>query len=345
MQENKISIIIPVYNTKETYLKKCLQSIIDQTYLNLEILLIDDGSEEWCKASYEKLKEKDDRIKCIVQNNQGVSVARNNGIENASGNWIMFVDADDWLEPDCCQSFINRVQKEPNTEILIGKPFLNKEEKEQKVQNTYNEDKIIATPEERKELLISILDDNKSKYHYVESVWSKLFHKEFLLKNNISFQENLRIGEDCLFTYKAYNKAKKIYYINKSIYHYRINETSISNAFNSNLIKDYNKFLSCFENLFQQDDILYLEEEYISFGCKQIIRFIKKYYANPNNPKSYKELKKELTELICTYPYKNFLTKVNLKPFPMKNKMILVLLKKNLFPILYPFVQLKIRII
>ena len=341
MTKNMISIIVPIYNTNKEYLTKCLNSIINQTYPKIEILLIDDGSDEWCKNCYEEISQKDNRIKCIVQENQGVSNARNNGIKNANGDWIMFVDADDWLELDCCQKIMDRVEANPNLEILIGKVILNKKETEQKIFNAYDNDKIITTKNDKEELLISILDDNKSKYNYVESVWAKLFKREYLIKNNIFFKEKLRIGEDCLFTYEAYNKASTIYYLNDFIYHYRINENSVSNSFNKYIIENYNLLFNAFLKLFSQEDITYLKEEYMSFGCKQMVRFVKKYYGNCNNPKSYSELKLEFYKLIHSYPYNEFLEQVNLKLFPLKKRMILMLAKRNYFSLLYTMGQLR----
>ena len=100
---NKISIVVPVYNVKESYLTKCLESIIHQTMKEIEIILVDDGSSNDSLKICNKFAEKDKRIIIIQQKNQGVSVARNNGIKISNSEYIMFVDSDDWLEKDACE--------------------------------------------------------------------------------------------------------------------------------------------------------------------------------------------------------------------------------------------------
>ena len=102
---NKISIIIPVYKV-ESYLCECLDSVIYQTYNNLEIILIDDGSPDNCGAICDEYAKKDSRIIVIHKENAGVSAARNDGLEMMTGDWFTFVDSDDWIEPDYCEKFI-----------------------------------------------------------------------------------------------------------------------------------------------------------------------------------------------------------------------------------------------
>lgn len=97
----KISVIVPVYKIKEQYLKECIESISKQTYSNLEIILVDDGSPDNCGEICDLYAEKDSRIMVLHQKNQGVSMARNNAIQKATGEWITFIDADDWIEKIC----------------------------------------------------------------------------------------------------------------------------------------------------------------------------------------------------------------------------------------------------
>ena len=99
----KISVIVPVYKIKEQYLKECIESISKQTYSNLEIILVDDGSPDNCGEICDLYAEKDSRIMVLHQKNQGVSMARNNAIQKATGEWITFIDADDWIEKNMCE--------------------------------------------------------------------------------------------------------------------------------------------------------------------------------------------------------------------------------------------------
>ena len=114
----KISVIIPVYNTEKEYLEKCLDSVRNQTLREIEMILIDDGSTNQAGEICDEYADKDDRIKVIHQKNQGVAVARNSGLAVAEGEWITFVDADDWCEPTMCEEILDKAV-ENDAEILI----------------------------------------------------------------------------------------------------------------------------------------------------------------------------------------------------------------------------------
>ena len=107
--DDLISIIIPAYNV-EKYISKCLESIIKQTYSNIEIILVDDGSTDKTSEICDEYEKKDDRIKVIHTENRGVSEARNKGLENVKGNWITFVDSDDWIEEDFCEVLLKKIK-------------------------------------------------------------------------------------------------------------------------------------------------------------------------------------------------------------------------------------------
>lgn len=108
--KNKISIVVPCYNV-EQYLPMCIDSIINQTYKNLEILLVDDGSPDRCGEICDEYAKKDDRIKVFHKKNSGLAAARNTGQDAATGFAMMFVDSDDWLEPDCCEKALQAMLK------------------------------------------------------------------------------------------------------------------------------------------------------------------------------------------------------------------------------------------
>lgn len=125
MEKIKISVIVPVFNA-EKYLKMCLNSLVSQTLKNIEIICIDDGSTDNSLAILDKFKSKDDRIKIIKQKNYGVSMARNNGISEAQGEYIGFVDADDWVDKDFFEKLYNAAQ---NTMLILQQPVIIGEER------------------------------------------------------------------------------------------------------------------------------------------------------------------------------------------------------------------------
>ncbi|MBQ2639509.1 MAG: glycosyltransferase family 2 protein [Bacilli bacterium] len=338
---NKISVIIPIYNIKKEYLDKCLNSVINQTYKNLEIILVDDGSEEWCKKNYEKFLN-DKRIKLIVQKNQGVSVARNNGIKKATGKWIMFVDSDDYLELDCCDKFIKRISKNKDVDIIIAKPYVIKQGKKIYVNNYYKEDKIINQFKDKKELLSCFYHDG-GKYLYKETPWAKLYNRDFIITNKLKFNKKLKIGEDGLFLYEYYSLANKMIYIDEAVYNYNINDASISQNCNPKCLKLTNDFNDEFIKLLNKKNIIVLEDEFKKFGIWQLSRLFKRYFISSNI--DYKILKENYKKTIKQEPYYSSLREVKFKDLSIYLRIFYFILKFRSFYIIRKMFLLMEKII
>lgn len=219
--EELISIIVPIYKV-EKYLSKCIESIINQTYKNIEIILVDDGSPDNCGIICDEYSKKDNRIKVIHKKNQGLSAARNSGLEIAKGKYISFVDSDDWIEKDMYEILINLAKKN-NADISQCK-FL-------RVQNEYEKNII-----DREETDITILTNVEAmdKFYSIKNeenvnmivVWNKLYRRD--LFKNLRFDVG-RIHEDLFIMHKLFFYANKIVTISKKLYFYRITENSITN--------------------------------------------------------------------------------------------------------------------
>ncbi len=210
-----ISIIVPVYKT-ESYLAKCLNSIINQTYKNLEIILIDDGSPDHCGKICDEFSTRDPRIKVIHQPNEGISAARNAGLKIASGEYIGFVDSDDWIDDDMFEILFNGISKYDAQIAICGYYYAGgNKHKEVKEKDTtlYN----------RKDALRNLLHDETFTSH----VWNKLFKKE--LFEGIYFPYG-RCFEDIAIAYKLFEKAEKIVFLNSSKYYYLRRGDSITSA-------------------------------------------------------------------------------------------------------------------
>lgn len=218
-QSELISVIVPVYKV-EAYLDRCVQSIVDQTYRNLEIILVDDGSPDRCPAMCDAWAVKDYRIKVIHKQNGGPSDARNVGLQSAQGNYIAFVDSDDWIdlrfieclykaiiqtsaEISACN--IRRLYDESQVKLIIKEPL----------------DVQLSAP---KEAIRDILYD--SRFRTV--VWNKLYKREVL--NNEQFEVG-RFHEDEFFSYHIFDKAKQLAYIDVPLYNYRQRPGSIMTSF------------------------------------------------------------------------------------------------------------------
>ena len=207
----KFSIIIPIYNV-EKYLPKCLDSLVNQTYTNIEIICVNDGSPDNSLKILEQYAQNDNRIKIINQENQGVSIARNVGINNATGNYILFVDADDWIETNTCDILNKNIEKN-NLDLIIFNAYIAKN-------NQCN---------------LGFCCNQESIMY--SSMWSICYKREFLNKNNIRFPQNIKIAEDHIFKIQAIVKADKISIIDDFLYYYLADRENSSSKIKT-LIQD-----------------------------------------------------------------------------------------------------------
>ena len=337
----KVSIIIPVFNG-EKYIEECIKSIINQTYKNLEIIIVNDGSTDKSIEIVNKYKEVDDRIKIINKENQGVSIARNIGMENATSEWIMFVDSDDTLEKDAVENFARKIDKD--ADIIFSNVYCLIDNKKEIAKCIYKETRDFYDSD-KKELIDSIFYDNeKWKVKYAPTPFAKLYRKKFLQENKICFIENLKYGEDGIFNFLAFNYAKKIVFIDKLTYNYRIHNESVMRKYDPNLIENYTKLLNEYEkkliekNLYEQ-----YKEEYNFFVLRQINKFFNRYFLDERNTKKYKELKSEFMLLLEEQTYKEVIFREKTNSLSIKRRLMLFLVKRKQFFLLKLFYKLNKR--
>jgi glycosyltransferase involved in cell wall biosynthesis len=205
-----ISIIVPVYNM-EHYLDRCVSSILSQTYKELEIILVDDGSVDNSPKMCDEYALKDNRIKVVHKENGGLSDARNAGLEIAVGDYIGYVDSDDWIEPDMYERmYLACIQN--NAELAVCRYFREYEDK------TVNDgtDRVEVLDRDR---LLKLYITDRDGYMIYNSVWSKLFKRE--LVEGMIFPKGQN-SEDIMYTTKAFCKLRNAVYIDACLYHYVI---------------------------------------------------------------------------------------------------------------------------
>jgi len=293
-KDNLISIIIPIYKVSKEYLNKCIISIKNQTYKNIEVLCVCNGLENNIEI-YNKIKKiigNDPRFKIYNLSCKGVSNARNYGIKNCKGKWITFVDIDDWLEKDAIELFINEEKKFNETiDFCIFKNFINKNNiiEESFAENKENH---IIDDKEKVYLFQSTFGTKYEKYGYCEAVWKTFYKRKKIIENNIFFNTNIEVAEDMLFNYDVWNKCKNGYFINKSIYHYRINAKSTMNNKPEVLKRKYEKMYPYFQEKIKEISEKYTKNsDYYIF--KQIKSFFFIYVKNDNDIKDYKKMLNE----------------------------------------------------
>ena len=211
-----ISIIIPCFNAEKT-LEKCLESVVQQSYANLEIIIIDDGSTDETSLIYNKFQSNDERILVLKQQNSGVSKARNTGVKAATGDYICFVDSDDWAELNYCSELYSLLVGE-NADISIVEASYEDENGNVLCSKPISDEKIF----DGNRALVLLLEDQEIQSH----PWGKLFKADLL--KNVRFPENLKCFEDYSTLFKIFNKAVKVVKSNEKLYHYIQREDSLS---------------------------------------------------------------------------------------------------------------------
>ena len=232
MDNPLISIIVPVYNT-EKYLRKCLDSIINQTYGNIEIILVDDGRKDTSGQICDEYASKDSRIKAIHKENGGVSSARNQGLAIAIGEWVLFVDADDILPYDTLSYYANVVSSN-EVDMVLGS-YVECDE----------EGNITRSDLKQFEKQLSMLECLKLFYQsdtilFQGYVWNRLMKLSIIKENNLKFNESIYFKEDGLFAVQyMVNCSLPCYYSSKIVYNYYIHDNSSMRIYNFTFGRKY----------------------------------------------------------------------------------------------------------
>lgn len=242
MINNKISIIVPIYNS-EKFIADCIESLINQTYQNIEIILINDGSSDNSYEICKKYQSIDSRIRLVSQVNSGVSKARNKGIEVATGHYIMFVDSDDYADKQLCELLISRNKDSYKDMVFCSYLYINAKSGEMIKLPKYDRENNISS-------VLDLAGENFNFFYlnlYFNSPVCKLYRYE--LVKNVIFNSELSLGEDLLFNLDFLEKCEKISFVNEALYFYRIG------GGNSLSSKNYKNRLEMVKTVFDRSQI------------------------------------------------------------------------------------------
>lgn len=237
-----ITIVVPVYQT-EQYLDQCVQSLRSQTYTNIEIILVDDGSPDECPARCDAYASSDERIWVIHKENAGSSLARETGIQNTTGKYIMFVDSDDWIEPDTVASCVEAALRDDADCVMFGyiRDYPNKSIDTLLFDGDFSYGKALSE-EKIHRRLVGAVGEELSKPHRIDSLSSvcmKLYRIEAARKGRIVSERVIGTSEDMIFNLYALDGCR-ISYINRCLYHYRkANAQSITTAYKADLAEKW----------------------------------------------------------------------------------------------------------
>lgn len=252
--KDKISIIVPCYKVVD-FLPKCVESLMAQTHKDIEIILVDDGSPDDTGKLCDEYAKKDNRINVIHKQNGGLVSARNAGYDAATGDWIMYVDGDDWLDADCCQIMLNAVTDKPDVDIVFWKCV--QELGEQSIKGKWEwpcqEPEHLYVFDECKELARNTLVYKSG----IATAYCKMIRADYARMYNIKHDDRLRQGAEGLeFSLRAFYYAKKALYVNNYSYHYLFNPNSISKKVDE---KNTKYLLDCLD---------VIQEDIEKFKCK-----------------------------------------------------------------------------
>lgn len=314
--ENLVSVIIPIYNV-EKYLPKCLDSVINQTYKNLEIILVDDGSPDNSGKICDEYAKKDKRIKVIHKNNGGVSSARNVGLSETNGNWIAFIDSDDWIEINYIEILINVAIRNNSDIVICGYNRVVGDNSE-----ALNCDNTVRQYNKKKFLLYCLTPQTGFGFCHM-----KIIKKDII--KDIKFSENLTVGEDALFNIMLSENIKNdVSFVKKALYNYRINNDSVVKKFDNNYVSKYLKAIQINKKyLFENYQDLEIKQGYYNFAAFHVLLIAVNYCFNKENKNQIECLKK-----VCDIKeFKEAIKKSNYHGMSITRKITLFTIKHKLF--------------
>ena len=311
-----ISVIIPVYKV-EKYLEKCVDSVINQTYDNLEIILVDDGSPDNCPKMCDEYAKKDKRIKVIHKENGGVGSARNKGIEKSTGDYITFVDSDDWIEKEFIHEMLDIANKYKADYVTCG--YYRVYENKKEIINGNLEEIVIDSKEYVNKLL-----NVQNGYGFVHM---KLIKKTKI--SNLRFEEKLVVGEDALFNIQLCKNIEKIVIYNKPLYNYYFNTNSVVRKYNNEYCNNYLKSMIYMSEYirknYKSENVIQNLYNYIAY---HVLLICVNYCYHPDNPNKGRKL---LVETVKIDLFKEAINNSNYNGLSVSRKISLFTLKYKLY--------------
>lgn len=252
LSNNKISVIVPVYNI-EAYISQCIESIIGQTYLNLQIILVDDGSTDFSGKICDEYARQDDRIQVIHQKNKGLVSSRKAGLKMATGNFIGFVDGDDYVEPGFFETLLNFLLMDQVDFVHTGYIY---EKNDISIRRYQFETGIYDLNNKTVAGIINeyVLGSGEER-HITFSIWSKLYKSDLIKKCYDKIPPYLSMGEDLICLCLCLLEGKKVSFHKQALYHYNLRCDSLVNSTDATIILKMGKLYNCLLDIFDKYNI------------------------------------------------------------------------------------------
>ena len=331
--DSLFSIVIPIYNS-EKYLLDCIQSVQNQTYSDLDIILVDDGSTDSCKSICEKLLINDKRLRYFYKKNGGVSSARNYGLREAKGEYISFIDSDDFIDKRYVESILELIDKTIDM-VVLGHLRYNENEKTSKIVKH----KFINKTYTSNELKQIIIDDGRFNGFTVASACAVCFRTSIIRANNILFNETVKFNEDGLFTseYVLHCSNNIILNYSKALYYYRINNSSATQQ----IVEYDEKYIHSMDNIINRLSLYveYSNNIYIQISRRKATKTLTKIMSMVRNNIAYDQIRSEMYNV----EFMTSLKKVKFSSLTLSFKIIYILLFFRFYKIVYWIFTYKIK--
>lgn len=335
----KFSIVVPIYNI-EPYLECCVLSLINQDYDDYEIILVDDGSKDNCPTICDRFASKCNKVRVIHKENGGLVSARNSGVAVAKGEYIGYVDGDDWVEPNLLSKIASYLEE--NEVDVVNFNFYNNidgnDEKEPQCDFSgyFNRERL------EQEVYPSLICNLKASFFHfgvIPAVWCKFYNAE-LLKQNLCTNLNISFGEDVACSYFCLLGAQSVLFIKDYLYHYRRNRTSMTKSYSTKMFHNSNQLLV------YMDQKLVITEYQMQKQYEEYRRFVLfKCILNEARAQApVKEKAKRLEEKLRVFDWMPYIDRMNVTQYPIAYKVFFGLVKSKQYSLLMLLSSILLRI-
>lgn len=331
----KMSIVVPVYKV-EKYIGNCIESLMKQTLEDIEIILVDDGSPDQSGSICDRYQQKDGRIKVLHKKNGGVSAARNDGMDLATGEFILFCDSDDWLEKNACEKLYEKAVA-TDSDIVIGNVYEAYPDRN-KLAKFYAEPFTTDDPAFIRKMIQAdfyrnycpMPDASGPAFGY-GGPWNKAVRLSMLRDNTIRFDVRLKgIFDDILYTAHILAAAKRVSYITDSVYYYRQVATSITNTYKANTLEINQAIINAWkEFIVAQDAQEEFQKPFYANVIRRLVESLPVYFFSKKNPAPLPERLKELKAVISEEIYVTASRNVELNRLTTYHKAMALLIRQK----------------
>ncbi len=343
----KVAVAVPAFKIEERYLRICLDSILQQTLTDIEVLLIVDPVDEICNRVCVEYAKRDERILLMQEKDEGYCVWRNYAIERASAKWLMYVDGDDYIASDNCEIVYQKAEKDQPDILFWGAMKVYEGSDKQVPYISFQEDIEEFTPELKELLQMKLLVGDLNFYPPISAkaatgvIWNKLYNREFLLRERLRLNPAVDRAEDVVFNMNAYERADRIIFMNRCFYYYRQHATSGVHRYHEHGIDVFEGALREFKNFLTTHQ---KSEKFMQIYYMRCIFFflddMKIDFLHPDNPKSFGTKIREMKEIVAADPYREAIDRIDLSMVGGAKKVPFWLLRHGNLRLLYLFFAL-----